>query len=130
MSVHYEVTQANDDRLQDKIKIWHDEDKEDAPLYEGVVGDFLYENADQDTTGLLWSEMEQFDEDFGDLTPLQVAKMVYNNDFNPDARYYGRVGDGPYVSLETRYDLLKWLYDNVNLGRLVQEFVYGYKVRG
>lgn len=74
----------------------------------------------------IYEDMPEFDDRHSTMTPLQVAKLVYKQDFNTDADYYKETIWGP-TSFDTAQDCVKdmdidamvkyivnnddWLYD-------------------
>ena len=143
MSVHY-VLDGDSCDLQDKnVKLWHDEDGEDNPVYNGRYGDLLLEMADSYATdkdiGIIWSEMDEFNDDFADETPRVIAFNVFKGSrvvtqypedskkhdpygpivtipgFDPGGMLYGRCGDSALMSFQNWRCLEWWLAKVVNI---------------
>ena len=67
----------------------------------------------------IYEDMCEFDDLHNGMTPLQVAKLVYRQDFNPDADYYKETIWG-VTSFDTAEDCVKDMDIKAMIGYIVR----------
>lgn len=82
---------------------WCDDD-----IIEDIVKEYIRDNYPDDYP----RSMEEFDEEFMNVAPWDLAKTIFNSEFNPNDKYFAYRGDGNLKSFNYIKDYLETYEDD------------------